>query len=145
MTLFVLCNNKLFVCSSFTIIILIHIAILLLFDSLLCWVQLSLFCTDNQIWYNCFWKMHVFNVPSLTLKIILYTLVLAHLFVKLPQPGNSEATFSIFKSSLPNHSKIEAISLTVLPKDTTICSPYYPLNAEQGRDALEYQLFMTSI
>jgi len=42
----------------------------------------------------------------------------------LPQPGDSEATFAVFESScyilLPvNHSKVEAIPLNALPKDTT--------------------------
>jgi len=46
----------------------------------------------------------------------------AHLFVKVPRPGNSEVIFSVFESSchlMSNHSKVEAIPLSALPKDTT--------------------------
>jgi len=47
-----------------------------------------------------------------------------HLFVKVPRPGDSEVTFLIFESLPPvttmsNHSKVEAIPLSALPKDTT--------------------------
>jgi len=47
-----------------------------------------------------------------------------HLFVKVPRPGDSEVTFSVFESSSTcyyqyNHSKVEAITLNALPKDTT--------------------------
>jgi len=40
------------------------------------------------------------------------------------RPGDSEVTFSIFESSChlyyqTNHSKVEAIPLSALPKDTT--------------------------
>jgi len=46
-----------------------------------------------------------------------------HLFIKVPRPGDSEVTFSVFESSchllLPvYHSKLEAISLSALPKGT---------------------------
>jgi len=37
-----------------------------------------------------------------------------HLFVKVPRPGNSEVTFSVFESSC----QVEAIPLNALPKDT---------------------------
>jgi len=49
-----------------------------------------------------------------------------HLFVKVPRPGDSEV--SNFRSSSQaatccyyqsNHSKVEAITLSALPKDTT--------------------------
>jgi len=49
-----------------------------------------------------------------------------HLFVKVPRPGDSEVTFSVFESSQAatcyyqsNHSKVEAIPLSALLKDTT--------------------------
>jgi len=51
----------------------------------------------------------------------------AHLFVKVPRPGDSEVTFSVFESRChvkeqcyyqSNHSKVEAITLSALPKDT---------------------------
>jgi len=46
-----------------------------------------------------------------------------HLFVKVPRPGYSEETFSVFKSSWhllqSNYLKVEAIPLSALPKDTT--------------------------
>jgi len=47
------------------------------------------------------------------------------LFVKKPRPGDCEVTFSVFESSCQqlllksNHSKVEAIQLSALPKDTT--------------------------
>jgi len=59
---------------------------------------------------------------------ILYVGLGTHLFVKVPRPGDSEVTFSVFESSCrqaatcyyqSNHSKVEAISLSALPKDTT--------------------------
>jgi len=67
-----------------------------------------------------------------------------HLFVKVPWPGDSEGTFSVFESSChlyyqSNHSKVEAILLSALPKDSTSelagLSPHplhiNPLNAER--------------
>jgi len=48
-----------------------------------------------------------------------------HLFVKVPRPGDSEGTPSVIESSFhlllyqSNHSKVEAIPLNALPKDTT--------------------------
>jgi len=47
-----------------------------------------------------------------------------HLFVKKPRPGDSEVTFTVFESSChlhyqSNHSKVEAIPLSTLPKNTT--------------------------
>jgi len=47
-----------------------------------------------------------------------------HLFVKVPRPGDSEVTFAVFDQAATcyyqsNHSKVEAISLSALPKDTT--------------------------
>jgi len=47
-----------------------------------------------------------------------------HLFVKVPRSGDSEVTFSVFESSCHcyyqfNHSKVEAIPFSALPKDTT--------------------------
>jgi len=48
-----------------------------------------------------------------------------HLFVKVPRTGDSKVTFSVFRVKLPpvttsvtNHSLVEAIPLSVLPKDT---------------------------
>jgi len=75
-----------------------------------------------------------------------------HLFDKVPRPGVSEGTFLVFESSchllLPeaatcyyqsNHSKVEAIPLSTLPKDTTselarLTShyPFFVLNVKQG-------------
>jgi len=52
-------------------------------------------------------------------------LVFAHLFVKLPRPGDYNGTFSVFESSChvsyyqSNHSEVWAILLSALPKDTT--------------------------
>jgi len=50
-----------------------------------------------------------------------------YLFVKVPQPGDSEGTFEILESRChlllgyqSNHSKVEAIPLSALPKDTTM-------------------------
>jgi len=48
-----------------------------------------------------------------------------HLVVKVSRPGDSKVTFLVFKSSChlllyqSNHSKVEAIPLSALPKDTT--------------------------
>jgi len=45
-----------------------------------------------------------------------------HLFVKVPRPGDSEVTFLVFELSChyqSNHSKVEEIPLSALPKDTT--------------------------
>jgi len=49
-----------------------------------------------------------------------------HLFVKVPRPGDSEVTFrsssqaaTVTTSLDTNHSKVEAIPLSALPKDTT--------------------------
>jgi len=45
-----------------------------------------------------------------------------HLFVKVPRPGNSErTTFSVLESSCyqSNHSEVEVIPLSALPKNTT--------------------------
>jgi len=46
-----------------------------------------------------------------------------HLFAKVPQPGDSEATFSVSSEAVTccyqsNSSKVEAIPLSDLPKDT---------------------------
>jgi len=51
-------------------------------------------------------------------------LVLAPLFVKVSRRGDSERAFSVFELSCPgyyqsNYSKVEAIPLSALPKDTT--------------------------
>jgi len=46
----------------------------------------------------------------------------ARLFDMLPEPGDNEVTFSVFKSSCyyqSYHSKIKAILLSAPPKDTT--------------------------
>jgi len=68
-----------------------------------------------------------------------------HLFVKVPRPEDSEVTFLVFESSCDlyyqsNHSKIEAIPLSTLPKDTTSelasLSPHKPAKQE----SCEYQL-----
>jgi len=39
-----------------------------------------------------------------------------HLFVKVPRPGDSEVTFSVFESRYyqSNHSKVEAIPVSAL-------------------------------
>jgi len=69
-------------------------------------------------------------------------MVLAHLFAKVPRPGDSKGAFLVFKLSCQllfyyqsNHSKVEAIPLTALPKDTTseLASylHHYPFNAER--------------
>jgi len=44
-----------------------------------------------------------------------------HLLDKVSRPRDSERTFSVFGSSFyqTNHSMVEAISLSALPKDTT--------------------------
>jgi len=43
-----------------------------------------------------------------------------HLFVKVPRLGDSEGTFSAATCYYQsNHSKVEAIPLSALPKDTT--------------------------
>jgi len=46
-----------------------------------------------------------------------------HLFVKVPRPGISEVTFSVLSQAVTcyyqsNHSKVDAIPLSTLPKDT---------------------------
>jgi len=53
-------------------------------------------------------------------------LVLANLFVNVPRPRGGEVTLSVFESNatcyyryLSYHSKVEAIPLSALPKDTT--------------------------
>jgi len=51
-------------------------------------------------------------------------LILAHLFIKVSRPGDSEVTFLVFEPNChlllhSNHSKVEAIPLSALPKDTT--------------------------
>jgi len=49
-----------------------------------------------------------------------------HLFVKIPRPRDSEVTFSVFELSChlllqykSNYSKVQAITLDALPKDTS--------------------------
>jgi len=46
-----------------------------------------------------------------------------HLFVNVPRPEDNEMTFSVFEllsqADQSNHSKVEAILLSALPKDTT--------------------------
>jgi len=47
-----------------------------------------------------------------------------HLFVKVPRPGDSEGPFRSSSQAATcyyqsNHSKVEAIMLSALPKDTT--------------------------
>jgi len=65
--------------------------------------------------------------------------VFAHLLAKLPQPGDSQVTFSVCHLLLTyqfNHSnvEVEAILLSALPKDTTSelvgLFSHYPFNAE---------------
>jgi len=58
------------------------------------------------------------------LTFVLPTGLGTHLFVKEPRPGDSEVTFSVLSQAATcyyqsNHAKVEAISLSVLPKDTT--------------------------
>jgi len=53
-------------------------------------------------------------------------------FIKVPRPRDSEGTFSVFESSYQsNHSKVDAISLSTLPKDTkselASLSSHYPI------------------
>jgi len=46
----------------------------------------------------------------------------ARLFAKLPRSGDSEVTFAVAATCYyhqSNHSKVETISLSALPKDTT--------------------------
>jgi len=52
----------------------------------------------------------VFNISAL---FFLGLELGTHLFVKVPRPGASEA------GTQSNHSKVEAIPLSALPKDTT--------------------------
>jgi len=63
------------------------------------------------------------------------TFSFARLFVKLPWPGDSEVTFSTTCYYQSNLSKVEAILLSALPKDTTSeltgLSSHYPFNAER--------------
>jgi len=53
-----------------------------------------------------------------------YVKVLNYSFIcQVPQPGDSEGTISVFESSChcyyqSNHTKVEAIQLSALPKDT---------------------------
>jgi len=62
---------------------------------------------------------------SYHLNFVRYTGLGTHLFAKVPpQPGNSEVTYSVFDSAATcyyksNRSKVEAIPLSALPKDTT--------------------------
>jgi len=47
-----------------------------------------------------------------------------HLFVKVPRPGNSEVISAVFESSChcyyqSSQTKVEAIPLSTLPKNTT--------------------------
>jgi len=63
-------------------------------------------------------------------------------FVKVPRPGGSELTFWVFESSChlyyqSDHSKVEAIPLSALPKDATSelaglspHQPFYMLNVK---------------
>jgi len=51
---------------------------------------------------------------------------LAHLFVKVPRPGENDVILSVFGVKLPpvtsiqsNQSKVKAILFSALPKDTT--------------------------
>jgi len=61
-------------------------------------------------------------------------LVLAHLFVKIPSPGDSKVTFSVFESSCHlfttslTISKVEAISLSAYPKAQPADLPAYVYN-----------------
>jgi len=69
----------------------------------------------------------------------------ARLFVKLPQPGDSEVIFSTSSQATicyyqSNYSKVEAIPLSALPKDTTselagmpayLHTLHYPFNPER--------------
>jgi len=61
-----------------------------------------------------------------------------HLFVKLPRPGDSEGTFAVSSEAATcyyqsNYSKVEAIPLRALPKDTT---------SELSGLSLHYSFFM---
>jgi len=79
-------------------------------------------------------------------------LVLAHLIFTLHRPEDSEGTFSVFESNcqlfLPaNHSKIQAIPLSALPKDITggprlvLHSIFFKLNVKQLREAVNKNCF----
>jgi len=65
-----------------------------------------------------------------------------HSFVKVPHPGVSEGIFAVYYQS--NHSKVEAVPLSALPKDTTselasLSSRYsFLLNVMQ--ESCEFQL-----
>jgi len=62
-------------------------------------------------------------------------LVLTHLFVKLPRPGDSEGSQAATCYYQSNLSKVETIPLSALPKDTTSefagLSSHYAFNAER--------------
>jgi len=53
----------------------------------------------------------------------LTTFILAYLLVKVPRPGDSIGTFSVFQAATyyyqSNHLKVETIPLSALSKDTT--------------------------
>jgi len=64
------------------------------------------------------------------MQLILSVCVLARLFVTVPWPGDSEVTFSFFESNYTcyyqsYHSKVEAIPLSLLPKDTSILAELF--------------------
>jgi len=59
-----------------------------------------------------------------------------YLFVKVPRPGDSEETFSVFESSchmLLPHSKVQAIPLSALQRDYELAAYLYtiPFYAER--------------
>jgi len=78
-----------------------------------------------------------------------------HLFVKVPRPGDSEGLFRSSSQAAicyyqSNHSKVEAISLSALPKNTTSelagLSSHYPffmLNVKQR--SCEYKLLKSFV
>jgi len=78
------------------------------------------------------WSKAVYSLwlPNLTKDCkqdcsVLEWFIVTHLFVKIPWPGDSEGVCSVFLSQAvtcyyqSNHSKVEAILLCTLPKDTT--------------------------
>jgi len=72
-----------------------------------------LFYHNSQVQYVV---LHTFTKANFS-KVYLVLAALAHLFVKVPRPGDSEKIFSVFDSSsicyyLSNRSKVEAIPLS---------------------------------
>jgi len=76
-------------------------------------ISYSVCSRDISITNNLTWSLGILGLGT-------------HLFVKVHRPEDSERTVSVFESSChlgcyyqSNHSKVEAIPLSALPKDTT--------------------------